>query len=124
MSPRRVRVHLCGEPGCGEVIEGPRPRCDKHTTGGWDRWKATEDGAAKSQGYGSQWRRAREAALARANHRCEICGSQDRLEVHHRDGRNPTQAGANAASNLMVVCLPDHRRLERERRREGRTPRS
>jgi 5-methylcytosine-specific restriction endonuclease McrA len=91
--------------------------CNQHGRTGWDRWKRAEEGAQRSRGYGSQWRRARAAALERAGNRCEVCGATGELEVHHIDGRSPLEPGANAASNLLVVCRRDHRLAEVERRR-------
>lgn len=55
----------------------------------------------------AEWRRARAAALIRAHHRCERCGSTGQLVVHHRDGHARGRA-AHRLSNLEVVCRRCH----------------
>jgi hypothetical protein len=46
------------------------------------------------------------------------CGVDVGLQVHHIDGRPPSSPGANALSNLQVVCVRHHRLAEVERRRQ------
>jgi 5-methylcytosine-specific restriction endonuclease McrA len=114
MKPKPERWTLCARPRCPEVIPAGQRFCREHADG-WARWKAENPG--RSSGYGSQWRRARAAALDRAGHRCQVCGETQGLEVHHVDGRSPLDPGANAMTNLQVLCLRHHRRAEVERRR-------
>jgi 5-methylcytosine-specific restriction endonuclease McrA len=113
---RPERFKLCAEPRCPEIVPAGQSRCDQHGKTNWDRWRRSDP--QRSQGYGASWRRARQAALDAAAHRCEVCGSTDRLEVHHIDGRTPLDPGANALSNLQVLCLRHHRLAEVERRRQ------
>jgi hypothetical protein len=112
---RPERYRLCGEPRCPELVPHGQTYCEQHGKTNWDRWKRTDPG--RSQGYGARWRRARQAALQAAGNRCEVCGATDGLQVHHIDGRGPLDPGANALSNLRVLCLRHHRRAEVERRR-------
>lgn len=53
----------------------------------------------------SHWRATRSGALIRAGNRCQLCGSVDRLEVHHRDY---SRLGAERDSDLIVLCRPHH----------------
>ena len=60
-----------------------------------------------------KWRKARGNALARADRRCQRCGTSDRLEVHHR--RKLSEGGDPfAIANLEVMCVRCHRRAERQ----------
>ncbi|MER3400212.1 MAG: ATP-dependent helicase [Thermoflexus sp.] len=69
--------------------------------------------------YGPDWEALRRAVRARDGHRCRICGAPEppgqAHDVHHlrplrtfRDRRE-----AHALENLITVCRPCHRRLER-----------
>jgi len=40
--------------------------------------------------------------------RCEICGSDKNLEIHHKDGNRRN----NSLNNLMVVCRSCHRKID------------
>jgi hypothetical protein len=113
---KRETYRLCPVPRCPEIL-GPGETCKQHGTR-WDKWRAADPD--RSQGYGSKWRRVRAAALERAGHRCQVpgCDVDVGLQVHHIDGRPPTSPGANAASNLQVLCLRHHRLAEVERRRQ------
>jgi hypothetical protein len=46
----------------------------------------------------------RQAALARAYHRCERCESKSQLELHHRG-----HAGDRSGFNCEVLCVRCHR---------------
>ncbi|WP_225935453.1 homing endonuclease associated repeat-containing protein [Halobaculum magnesiiphilum] len=79
--------------------------------------------------FGSNWPQIREEIITRDNESCLRCG-MDRdthrdqfgrdLPVHHRIPRrqfynDPTQSveDSNVPSNLLTLCIPCHRRLER-----------
>ena len=47
------------------------------------------------------WRKIRRKVLARANHRCEQCGSVESLVVHHLTDE---RAGAEEMDDLRVLC--------------------
>lgn len=60
----------------------------------------------------SRWvREIRPAALDRADHRCEHCGTTTELEVHHRD-LDPSN---NVPDNLIVLCDSCHAEVHRQR---------
>jgi 5-methylcytosine-specific restriction endonuclease McrA len=46
--------------------------------------------------------RVRPLVLERAGHRCERCGKEGRLDLHHRLARS--QGGGHEASNLAALC--------------------
>ncbi len=51
------------------------------------------------------WQTRREAALKRAGHRCQVCKSADRLEVHHNTYE---RLGHERAADLVVLCRSCH----------------
>jgi len=58
-----------------------------------------------------EWRKARQHAMRRANHRCGRCGSGlrgQRCIVHHRIPRRAAPQLALVASNLEVLCVACH----------------
>lgn len=63
-----------------------------------------------SQVYGSfWWPIVRDAVLERDRSRCQMCGSTDRLEVHHIMLRHC--GGADHPYNLVVLCAACHDRI-------------
>ena len=54
-----------------------------------------------SGGSTRAWRRLRELVLQRDGHRCQVCGSAQRLEVHHVDGNS----GNDDPANLETRCV-------------------
>lgn len=58
--------------------------------------------------YGlKEWKTLREQILNRDEHRCRICGAEEYLHVHHRDGDRTN----DAAENLITLCERCHRRV-------------
>jgi 5-methylcytosine-specific restriction endonuclease McrA len=51
--------------------------------------------------------------MERDNWRCQICGSRQNLQVHHRQLRS--QQGPDEDSNLITLCADCHERLHRRR---------
>lgn len=47
------------------------------------------------------WQRIRREALARAKHRCALCPSRKRLEVHHR---TYARRGHENPEDVIVLC--------------------
>jgi hypothetical protein len=52
-----------------------------------------------------EWAKKRDAALERADHRCQVCNSPHELEVHHRTYENLC---AEKPSDLTVLCATCH----------------
>jgi len=53
------------------------------------------------------WRTKVREALDRADHRCQLCGSEDRLCVHHNTYE---RLGCERPSDLIVLCQDCHAR--------------
>jgi 5-methylcytosine-specific restriction endonuclease McrA len=47
--------------------------------------------------------------LARDNWRCQVCGSRNNLQVHHKQLRS--QQGSDEESNLITLCANCHEDL-------------
>jgi 5-methylcytosine-specific restriction endonuclease McrA len=74
-----------------------------------------------ADGYGSQWRRVRNAYI-REHPRCETSGcDRPAQEVHHLDHRGPLAPRGLDWSNLQALCVPCHRKLTRAREKQLRT---
>ena len=52
-----------------------------------------------------EWKRTRVTALRRADNKCELCFSKNRLNVHHRTYRN---LGSEHYKDLIVLCEDCH----------------
>lgn len=52
------------------------------------------------------WARQRTFAQERAGQRCELCGQDDRLDVHHR---SYARVGFEQPDDLIVLCVDCHR---------------
>lgn len=65
---------------------------------------------------GSRWRQSRRAVLSRDNRRCQDCGSEEYLHIHHvipvREFENPEDA--HYPDNLVVLCKYCHPSWEDE----------
>jgi 5-methylcytosine-specific restriction endonuclease McrA len=53
-----------------------------------------------------QWKALRQAALTRADYRCQVCNSDLLLHVHHR--RYPFDLGLEDPMDLTVLCRRCH----------------
>jgi 5-methylcytosine-specific restriction endonuclease McrA len=58
------------------------------------------------------WQDRRAAALIRAGNRCQVCNSDKRLDVHHRDY---SRLGREANGDLTVLCRTCHARHHKAR---------
>jgi len=58
----------------------------------------------------AHWQRVRALALEQAGHVCDLCGHDDRLEVHHRTYE---RVGMERQSDLIVLCYDCHRDFHR-----------
>jgi hypothetical protein len=72
----------------------------------------------RSLSYGAylrseHWKSVRAAALERAGHRCQLCNSPDRLEVHHRTYE---RRGRERPTDVTVLCDECHARHHGKRR--------
>lgn len=53
----------------------------------------------------SKWQEKRTQALELAEHRCQVCNSPDKLEVHHR---SYDRLGCELPTDLTVLCQGCH----------------
>jgi hypothetical protein len=68
-----------------------------------------------------EWKQRRRAALFRASYRCQICNSNERLHVHHRTYE---RLGAEAASDIIVLCCHCHQQYHFQTYKESEDDRS
>lgn len=61
--------------------------------------------------YGKSWRRAKAQAMERDHHRCQDCGSDSQLVVHHLRAYKTYENGydAHESDNLVTLCRACHR---------------
>ena len=98
---RTTTPHLCAEPYCTAIVEGPG-RCPEHRRGRSSRG---------SPGYGSKWARIRNAHVA-VHPVCQDCGSSGPwLDVHHGDHARPGDPTFLDSNNLRTLCRGCHRRV-------------
>lgn len=78
----------------------PRPPAHPKATG----WSPHRDPAAHA--------RFARATRKRAGNQCELCGSTDRPQAHHRNG----DVTDNRTENGILLCTPCHRALDNHAR--------
>jgi 5-methylcytosine-specific restriction endonuclease McrA len=66
------------------------------------------------------WLAVRRRALEYAEHRCQVCYSPDRLQVHHR---TYARLGQERPADMTVLCEDCHRNVHGKRRRGPFIPR-
>lgn len=75
---------------------------------------ATRSGASRPDLDTSRWQTVRAQVRRRDGNRCVICGTTERLSVHHvvkaRDG------GLDTPDNLVTLCVTHHRQADAARR--------
>lgn len=57
--------------------------------------------------WGGNWK----AALERDGYKCQACGAEHGLHVHHRDGSGETDSPNHELSNLQTLCRTCHKRI-------------
>jgi 5-methylcytosine-specific restriction endonuclease McrA len=63
----------------------------------------------------ANWKAIRERSLRRANHKCELCGSNASLQVHHKTYK---RLGRERMKDLQVLCDGCHRNTHEQ---DGKT---
>jgi predicted restriction endonuclease len=87
-------------PTCGRVTDGRY--CGQHQPPQRSQWSPDRDHASHA--------RFARAIRKRAQGRCEICGSTDRVQAHHR---TPLAAGGtDHPDNGILLCNAHHRELD------------
>lgn len=60
----------------------------------------------------------RKIAFETYDHVCAKCGSEENLEVHHKDGNNfPSELGNHSPENLLILCKKCHSKVHAELKR-------
>jgi hypothetical protein len=80
--------------------------------------KPTDAAFERSMAYqnhirSSQWRGTREVMFKLRGKKCEICGSSDRLELHHKTYE---RFGHELPSDLEILCKRHHEEADRKRK--------
>jgi phage terminase large subunit GpA-like protein len=60
-----------------------------------------------------EWYKRRYGALMRAGRKCQVCGSQQSLQIHHNSYQH---LGNEPASDLICLCEQCHRLFHEHRR--------
>lgn len=56
----------------------------------------------------NHWKEVREAALERADYKCQLCSNKEYLNVHHNNYKN---LGHEDPNDLVVLCRNCHRKF-------------
>jgi 5-methylcytosine-specific restriction enzyme A len=108
--------HPCNKFGCPNLVPRGKSHCEAHkseeTPTQRGSWAHRETPAQR--GYGYAWTKLRAWILARDGYRCVECGGPAKQVDHVRP---KSQAGSDAASNLVSRCTRCH---GRKSGREGR----
>ncbi len=65
--------------------------------------------------YGmKEWKELREVILTRDRHRCMLCGAEEYLHIHHKDG----DCTNDAPVNLITLCERCHSRVHARKGRQ------
>lgn len=123
----RAGLRQCGRAGCGELVPRGVRFCPADTAAAPEREYDRERGSASSRGYGTDWRRRRDAHLRREP-LCRTCAKEGRVtaatDVDHIVSR--AKGGLDIDANYQSLCHAHHSaKTAREdggfgRRREAR----
>ena len=81
----------------GQVHPGPASAC-----------RACRSGASRPELNTAAWQRTRTLVRARDRNRCRICGTTEKLSVHHI-----RQGAGDSLDNLVTLCRRHHEQAER-----------
>lgn len=127
--PTDLECDWCGASFSRHRVEGEHVFCSDACQYEWLSEAFTGDGHPNWAGgsdanYGRGWRRVRERALERDDHRCVVCGaSREELgrnpDVHHIvpvrafvETPVTTERDAHYLENLVSLCIDCHRKAE------------
>lgn len=74
----------------------------------WERQTVLRTADYREYLASPEWQERRNTKLQQAGHRCELCGSENRLEVHHRTYE---RRGNERLSDLIALCHACHGRF-------------
>lgn len=117
-----VQCHHCGSTYRvipSRIDQNDRNFCSLECFWEWEsEYFAGENGPAWAGGadyyYGPNWPERRDKARERDGYKCQSCGQQDRLEVHHivHVSEFDDYETANKLENLVTLCKSCHNRWE------------
>jgi hypothetical protein len=61
----------------------------------------------------TKYRRVKKMVLERDNCKCQICGSNEKLQVHHRKTLREAPGLSHSMDNLITLCIKCHFKLHR-----------
>ena len=94
--------------------------CSENCKTRFERWLETEHARAKGK-RPTYWNFIRKAILERDGHRCQICGDNTSLSVHHII---PLSSGGDSSfDNLRVLCQVCHQKAHGMREPGGKKKR-
>jgi hypothetical protein len=83
-----------------EANMGPKNKC----------WKGGRCSLTKLRCNRAEWKRLRDKILERDNYECQICGSKESIQVHHK---LPVRCGGtDNDNNLISLCVSHHSKTE------------
>jgi hypothetical protein len=85
--------------------------CWKCQTRQIERWKGGTD--YRTAAYKQEFERQKRVVYKQRGRRCAICGSTDRVEMHHITPR--AKGGQNNISNLLPLCHRHHQAMHGRR---------
>lgn len=110
---------------CGENYKVPPSRaniskyCSRECHGEWisQNWVGEDHPRwvhGNSDYYGKNWLSKREERLEKDNHKCQNCGAEENLHVHHVQPKREFKKveDANTINNLITLCRSCHPKAE------------
>lgn len=102
------RCEHCGTAFVADKFAGHKQRYCSHECRSLARNKQQyETGATKSKirnGYKYDFRHIKPRIMARDNSQCVVCGSTEKVHVHHWDNSGGREAVNNSDENLVCMC--------------------
>lgn len=108
-----LRIHFEALEDCASLSTSRVEKGEKR-----GRRMTTRSGASRPELDTGQWKRIRAAVRRRDGNACAVCGSSEKLSVHHVI---PARlGGSDEMDNLVTVCVLHHRQADAQlRRREA-----
>lgn len=112
----------CRAPLCRALTRERHGYCEEHAhlNTGWERHQKGK--TASQRGYGSRWRKLRQAVMERDRWLCQACKRRGRVTpaamVDHIVPK--AEGGGDSPENLEALCRPCHQDKTQQEARRGR----
>ncbi|UYO61846.1 HNH endonuclease [Acetobacterium wieringae] len=83
----------------------------------WEVATGKAENARKRNTY--KYRKWRDSVLKRDGHKCQKCGSEDKLNVHHIKQFSLYKELRHDSENAITLCEKCHKKIHREERLDG-----